>query len=100
MACGKLDSSNETMQDDLFNNSINPQNLAIGTHSFVLQQFAEAAADTLVVTLRQLVKQAPFRQLQTPGGKLMSVQTTCCGHLGWHSDRHGYRYTAVDPVTA
>ncbi|WP_244441610.1 DNA oxidative demethylase AlkB [Pseudidiomarina atlantica] len=98
-ARGKLDSCNKTMQEDLFDNSTNPPILAIGKQSFVLKQFADAVVEEVITELRQLVKQAPFRQLQTPGGQQMSVQTTCCGSWGWHSDRKGYRYVDVDPVT-
>jgi alkylated DNA repair protein (DNA oxidative demethylase) len=33
----------------------------------------------------------------TPGGHRMSVAMTNCGHLGWVTDRRGYRYDANDP---
>lgn len=36
----------------------------------------------------------------TPGGQRMSVLTTCCGKFGWISDRKGYRYETLDPVSA
>ena len=42
---------------------------------------------------------APFRHLVTPGGQTMSVAMTNCGPLGWVSDRSGYRYSPVDPLT-
>ena len=42
---------------------------------------------------------APFRQLKTPGGKLMSAAMTNCGPLGWLSDAKGYRYEATDPLS-
>ena len=42
---------------------------------------------------------APFRQLKTPGGKLMSAAMTNCGSLGWVSDAKGYRYEATDPLS-
>jgi alkylated DNA repair protein (DNA oxidative demethylase) len=35
----------------------------------------------------------------TPGGFTMSVALTNCGQLGWTTDRHGYRYTSLDPQT-
>jgi alkylated DNA repair protein (DNA oxidative demethylase) len=35
----------------------------------------------------------------TPGGFTMSVALTNCGMLGWTTDRRGYRYVSVDPVT-
>ncbi len=45
----------------------------------------------------QVAAQAPFRHMQTPGGRHMSVAMTNCGALGWISDRTGYRYTPLDP---
>lgn len=42
---------------------------------------------------------SPFRNMVTPGGFVMSVAMTNCGALGWTSDRRGYRYTGIDPVT-
>ena len=42
---------------------------------------------------------APFRHMVTPSGHTMSVAMTNCGPLGWVSDRAGYRYAAIDPLT-
>ena len=35
----------------------------------------------------------------TPGGQTMSVAMTNCGYAGWVSDRKGYRYDHLDPLT-
>ena len=35
--------------------------------------------------------------METPGGLRMSVAMTCCGEVGWISDRGGYRYDGIDP---
>jgi alkylated DNA repair protein (DNA oxidative demethylase) len=35
----------------------------------------------------------------TPGGFEMSVALTNSGELGWTSDRRGYRYATLDPLT-
>lgn len=43
--------------------------------------------------------QAPFRHLETPGGRTMSVAMFNMGEVGWVSDRTGYRYDPVDPLT-
>jgi alkylated DNA repair protein (DNA oxidative demethylase) len=51
----------------------------------------------LVADLRDIVAQAPFRQMFTPGGHQMSVAMTNCGDLGWVTDRTGYRYDGNDP---
>jgi DNA oxidative demethylase len=42
---------------------------------------------------------APFRHLQVPGGRRMSVATTNAGARGWCSDRAGYRYATRDPLS-
>jgi len=42
---------------------------------------------------------SPWRRVITPGGKPMSVDMTNCGECGWVSDRRGYRYESVDPLT-
>lgn len=43
--------------------------------------------------------QAPFRHLQTLGGQRMSVAMTNAGPCGWVSDRRGYRYSPLDPLS-
>jgi alkylated DNA repair protein (DNA oxidative demethylase) len=42
---------------------------------------------------------SPLRTVATPMGKSMSVEMTNCGDVGWVSDRTGYRYETIDPVT-
>jgi alkylated DNA repair protein (DNA oxidative demethylase) len=42
---------------------------------------------------------SPFRHLETPGGRTMSVAMFNMGPLGWVSDRNGYRYDPIDPLT-
>lgn len=66
----------------------------------VLRGYALADERALLLDIAEIVQQAPFRQMITPGGFRMSVAMTNCGPLGWVSDRRGYRYSAVDPETA
>ncbi len=47
--------------------------------------------------VKEIVAVAPFRHMQTPGGRRMSVAITNCGIVGWVSDHKGYRYSATDP---
>jgi alkylated DNA repair protein (DNA oxidative demethylase) len=49
--------------------------------------------------IEQVAARAAFRHLVTPGGQTMSVAMTNCGPLGWVSDRSGYRYSPLDPLT-
>lgn len=65
----------------------------------VLRAFALRDADVLMNGIAQLAGSAPFRHLETPGGKRMSVAMTNCGELGWISDRRGYRYSPLDPLS-
>ena len=63
----------------------------------LLRGFAVPADSDLIADLREIVAQAPFRHMVTPGGHQMSVAMTNCGPLGWVTDRTGYRYDANDP---
>lgn len=65
----------------------------------LLRGFANAIEAELIAALRDLVAQAPFRHMVTPGGHTMSVAMTNCGSAGWVTDRGGYRYDAADPET-
>jgi len=85
------------MMDDLF--ASEPRDVPLATGAVVLGGFALARADALLAALREVVAQAPFRHLITPGGYRMSVAMTNCGAVGWVSDRSGYRYDPVDPET-
>src|SRR5690606_9656061 len=53
----------------------------------------------LVAELRAVVAEAPLFSPETRYGKKMSVRMTSAGHFGWVSDRRGYRYTPLHPVT-
>ncbi len=75
------------------------ERVELATGAVVLRGFAEDAAETLLAEVDRITAQAPFRHLETPGGKRMSVAMTNCGTLGWVSDRRGYRYEGRDPLT-
>ena len=65
----------------------------------LLRGFFTAIEAGVIDDLRAVVKQAPFRHMVTPGGHAMSVAMTNCGARGWVTDRSGYRYDAIDPVS-
>ncbi|WP_217492642.1 alpha-ketoglutarate-dependent dioxygenase AlkB, partial [Vibrio cholerae] len=73
--------------------------VVLGPQSVVLRGYALARAETLLAGVDAVTAEAPFRQMQTPGGYTMSVALTNCGSLGWTSDAHGYRYTRRDPLS-
>lgn len=63
----------------------------------LLRRFALPDAVTLLAEIAGIAARAPFRHMETPGGKPMSVAMTNCGTCGWVSDRRGYRYVDQDP---
>ena len=71
----------------------------IGDGAIVLRGFTSAYASDLLHAVEAIRAAAPFRHLTTPGGHVMSVAMTNCGALGWVSDRSGYRYQRVDPLS-
>jgi alkylated DNA repair protein (DNA oxidative demethylase) len=82
---------------DLFEGEARTLVLAPG--AVLLKRFALADAGALLTDVREIDALAPFRHLITPGGLRMSVAMTNCGAVGWVSDRSGYRYDRVDPMT-
>src|SRR6201996_4754539 len=69
----------------------------MGEGAVLLRGFAKSSEAELIAALREIVEQAPFRHMSTPGGHQMSVAMTNCGHAGWVTDRSGYRYDGNDP---
>lgn len=65
----------------------------------VLRGFALPVTAALHDALSFVAAAAPFRYMITPSGFRMSVAMTNCGSYGWISDRNGYRYSAIDPVS-
>jgi alkylated DNA repair protein (DNA oxidative demethylase) len=63
----------------------------------LLRGLAKPAEADLIADISDIVAQAPFRHMCTPGGHQMSVAMTNCGSMGWVTDRSGYRYDGVDP---
>src|SRR5512138_3475093 len=65
----------------------------------ILRNFAEPSARALVDAIAEITAASPFRNMVTPGGYTMSVAMTNCGRLGWVTDRRGYRYDTLDPMS-
>ena len=84
------------MQNDLFS-TIAPEIEELFPGVFLFrsyvneQDFMEAVIST--------TKKIPFRHMITPGGKKINVSGTSMGDCGWYSDRRGYRYERIDPIT-
>jgi alkylated DNA repair protein (DNA oxidative demethylase) len=82
---------------DLFGNMASTET-AIGGAS-LLKGFALNDEAILLADLENIITQAPLRHMVTPSGFAMSVAMTNCGELGWVTDREGYRYDVLDPLT-
>jgi alkylated DNA repair protein (DNA oxidative demethylase) len=76
-----------------------PSQELIAEGAVLLRGFAHSFEGDLIAALRDIVAQAPFRHMHTPGGHQMSVAMTNCGGFGWVTDRTGYRYDQSDPET-
>lgn len=73
--------------------------LVFAPGAMLLPGFACEVEDALQTSLAEITAAAPFRQMITPGGYLMSVGMTNCGQFGWVTDRTGYRYDRLDPLS-
>ena len=76
-----------------------PSREQIGPESFVFRGFALPVIKRLLPALESVLTQAPFRNMVTPGGYTMSVALSSCGEFGWTTDRSGYQYSSIDPLT-
>jgi alkylated DNA repair protein (DNA oxidative demethylase) len=86
---------------DLFDNSTEGESRR-ATPAFapiLLRGFALNSGDRILAELERIMAAAPLRHMVTPGGFTMSVAMTNCGSVGWITDRSGYRYDAIDPMS-
>ena len=83
---------------DLFADE-SPWSEPLAPGAVILRRQAREQSAVLLAAIEQVAAISPFRQMVTPGGYTMSVAMTNCGPYGWSSDRHGYCYAAVDPLT-
>lgn len=87
-----------TTQSSLFETR-EPAREPIAPGAIVLRNFSLSEEKPILAALNRVLAQAPLRHMVTPGGFRMSVAMTNCGPLGWVSDRTGYRYDPLDPVS-
>jgi DNA oxidative demethylase len=88
------------MTADLFDSlDGRPAREQIAEGAMLLRGFARPIQLDLRDALQTIADQAPFRHMQTPGGHHTSVAMTNCGQFGWVTDRTGYRYDPIDPVS-
>jgi alkylated DNA repair protein (DNA oxidative demethylase) len=89
------------MMLDLFESAaeVESQPESLGPGAVILRGAAMPTAAVLLAAVDHMIDQAPLRFMTTPGGYRMSVAMTNCGAAGWITDRSGYRYDAIDPLT-
>jgi DNA oxidative demethylase len=73
--------------------------VALGPRTTLLRGFARERAPALIAAIGAIAAVSPFRHMVTPGGWAMSVALTNCGQVGWVTDRTGYRYDPIDPLS-
>ena len=76
-----------------------PTQEAMAEGAVLLHGFVKPFESDVIAAVQDIIAEAPFRHMVTPGGHQMSVAMTNCGRLGWVTDRSGYRYDASDPGT-
>lgn len=79
--------------------AVEPRDEPIAPGAVLLRGFAQSSGPALLQAVRAVTSQSPFRFMSTPGGFQMSVAMTNCGVAGWITDRTGYRYDSIDPLT-
>jgi DNA oxidative demethylase len=78
---------------------VRPSQEVMAERAVLLRGLVVPLEAELISVLRDILAQAPFRHMVTPGGHQMSVAMTNCGSAGWVTDRTGYRYDRNDPDT-
>jgi alkylated DNA repair protein (DNA oxidative demethylase) len=86
---------------DVYSRSLLPRAAIepLADDAVLLPEYAMHEAAALLAALKPVIAEAPWRHMITPGGQRMSVAMTNCGQVGWVSDRRGYRYDRIDPVS-
>ena len=87
------------MTFDLFTGHAKEDEVRLGPGTVLLRGCALPVESVVLNDLGEVVAQAPFRHMVTPGGFRMSVAMTNCGRQGWVTDRRCYRYELRDPET-
>jgi|GEM_PF-1526834 len=70
----------------------------LSSSAFLLRAAVTEWAPEILGEINRISRQSPFRRMETRRG-VMSVEMTNCGEVGWLTDRRGYRYTQIDPLT-
>lgn len=69
----------------------------MGEGAVLLRGKALPLEDEVIAAVAAITVRAPFRNMVTPGGFVMSVAMTNCGAAGWVTDRKAIATTATIP---
>ena len=72
---------------------------ALAPGAVLLRGWARTQGPALLDAVSDVIRRSPLRHMTTPGGFEMSVAMTNCGSAGWITDRSGYRYGPLDPLS-
>ena len=73
--------------------------VSLGARAVLLRGLARERSPALIAAITSIAAVSPFRHMVTRSGWKMSVALTNCGQVGWVTDRAGYRYDSIDPLT-
>ncbi|HEY3331883.1 MAG TPA: DNA oxidative demethylase AlkB [Capsulimonadaceae bacterium] len=79
--------------------AVEPARIELAEGAVLFRGRALAYEGEILAQLASIEAQSPFRHMVTRGGHEISAAMTSCGRMGWVSDRNGYRYEAIDPLT-
>src|SRR4051812_19199235 len=82
-----------------FDNNALPTHEPLEEGAVLLRSFVSDKIPALLKEVTRVDQAAAFRHWITPGDYTMSVAMTNCGRVGWVSDRSGYHYDSIDPMT-
>jgi alkylated DNA repair protein (DNA oxidative demethylase) len=85
-------------QQQIFDAAL-PRLEQIADGAVLLRSYAEPSQAQVLEAIHNVEALSPFRHMVTPGGFRMSVAMTNAGRVGWVSDRSGYRYSPLDPLS-
>lgn len=94
----KVSDEHQPVNLELFDDCVpEPVQQELAPGAVLLRGFVAEQDGAVLGAVDAVLASIALRQMQTPGGRPMSVAMVSCGELGWVTDRHGYRYERSDP---
>ena len=73
--------------------------IELAEDAYLVPGYLARYSSEMIPLLRNILRMAPLRRMQVPGGGWMTSQISGCGQVVWVSDLDGYRYSTIDPLT-